>query len=507
MKRNLRLGACLAQKNRTFRAPKPRYSGLLAVLLSMCLYAHAQSPEMPGAVPLGSLPDTVTPLQIGDTIPEYLWHLPLQVVNHPEGRDTITLQEYRNKKLIILEFWGSMCPPCIEAVDKLNALKTDFDGDLGVLPFLTLSKIGESTVPFMEKRGWTLPSVVNDTVFSTEVFSNYLSDWGDVWIYEGRLLAVPKHGFLSHSAIKDIIDGRAVAFVNKRNVPEIDPYRPMFSGNNGPGEILFSCSGKIARYDPAYGHWSLQYLTTGNGGTIIHACLPLKRLIYEAFRLEIQPNLRESQAVVWQIDDTLKNLLKTPPRKNETPRQLVEAEERRKANSFCYYLHIPASVDTAQALRMMQSDLKEFVKQHFNMDIRVEHAARHRYAVLRPITTPENALRLSAVSNGPIAAGRHATGGNAQIGLLILRLNRALAKVSGLGMTVNRLVDSSGLSPAHDYNFVLSRQALQSGSLADIQNELRRYGLRVNVVENDVPVVVVRQPRHGKPNHAYLTSF
>lgn len=51
-------------------------------------------------------------LSIGDTIHDELWNIPLQVVNHPDGKDTITLNDFRDKKLIILDFWSTYCGSC-----------------------------------------------------------------------------------------------------------------------------------------------------------------------------------------------------------------------------------------------------------------------------------------------------------------------------------------------------------------------------------------------------------
>src|SRR5690606_34739823 len=45
-------------------------------------------------------------LSIGDTIPDAVWNLPLWVVNHPDGKDTIKLDDYRNEKLLVLDFWA-----------------------------------------------------------------------------------------------------------------------------------------------------------------------------------------------------------------------------------------------------------------------------------------------------------------------------------------------------------------------------------------------------------------
>src|SRR5690606_27828745 len=162
MKQKLRLGDCYALTKHKPRYLKIRYFSLVAVLTTMCLYAVKQVSAQQ-AEPAATAVADIKPLQIGDTIPEWLWHLPLQVVNHPEEKDTITLGEYRNKRLVVLEFWGSRCPPCIKAVDEIHILSKLFNDDFAALPILTHSELDESTVPFMRKRGWTLPSVVGDT--------------------------------------------------------------------------------------------------------------------------------------------------------------------------------------------------------------------------------------------------------------------------------------------------------------------------------------------------------
>src|SRR5690606_33173060 len=121
MKRILRVGEGSALTNHKCKRYTIKYLSLLAVLTSMCLYAVKQASAQQ-AEPAATA--DIKPLQIGDTIPEWLWHLPLQVVNHPEGRDTITLDDYRGK-LIILDFWATWCSACISAMPEANKLFKD----------------------------------------------------------------------------------------------------------------------------------------------------------------------------------------------------------------------------------------------------------------------------------------------------------------------------------------------------------------------------------------------
>lgn len=91
---------------------------------------QAQSPkDREAAAGVGE----IKPLQIGDTVPEAIWHLPLQVVNHPDGRDTITLNDYRDRKLIILDFWSSWCSSCLKSFPKVMELAEAFAGEVAIL--------------------------------------------------------------------------------------------------------------------------------------------------------------------------------------------------------------------------------------------------------------------------------------------------------------------------------------------------------------------------------------
>src|SRR5690606_4992724 len=80
----------------------------------------------------GIFPDTITPLQIGDTIPEYLWHLPLKVVNHPEHKETITLHDYKGKT-ILLDFLFTGCRGCIAALPVLEKASLAFDNEVAIV--------------------------------------------------------------------------------------------------------------------------------------------------------------------------------------------------------------------------------------------------------------------------------------------------------------------------------------------------------------------------------------
>ena len=132
--RILHLGfLCVSLKSLLFKATKNKGVvpyGLLCFMLFNLSTAQAQSSE-DGKAAEGQI--MIKPLQIGDTIPEELWNMPLQVVNHPEGKDTITLHDYRDKKLIILDFWSSWCGPCVRSLPHINKLHDERSNDFSIL--------------------------------------------------------------------------------------------------------------------------------------------------------------------------------------------------------------------------------------------------------------------------------------------------------------------------------------------------------------------------------------
>jgi len=75
----------------------------------------------------------IKPLQIGDTIPEEVWNMPLQTVKHGRETKEIRLADYRGK-VIILDYWATWCKSCINAMPKMHRLAIAYPDDVILLP-------------------------------------------------------------------------------------------------------------------------------------------------------------------------------------------------------------------------------------------------------------------------------------------------------------------------------------------------------------------------------------
>jgi thiol-disulfide isomerase/thioredoxin len=176
---------------------------LTTVLATLCLnfIANAQDKKA-----------IIKPLNIGDTIPEPVWNMPLQVVNHPNGKKIITLNDYRGK-LIILDFWATYCSPCIRSLNELDSLQNVFSKEIKVLPVMVYD-LEQNALPFMKKKNWTWPSVVNDTTLNKIAFSKYLLGFGNVWIYDGKLCAIPRPKEINSGNISKVLARQRIEMEN-----------------------------------------------------------------------------------------------------------------------------------------------------------------------------------------------------------------------------------------------------------------------------------------------------
>ncbi|NPE48305.1 TlpA family protein disulfide reductase [Sphingobacterium prati] len=171
------------------------------------------------------LPSTKA-LNIGDKIPQFLWDTPLEVVNHPSGQKTIKLSEYRDKKLMILDFWATWCSACIAAMPRIKELEEKYQKDVTVIAVTRdeASKAQKFLTTNETIKGLGIYSVVADkllrTVFPHQLIPHY------VWISsDGLVGAITSSGQLTEGNIIHFLADKT-AQIPVREL--IDPERPLF---------------------------------------------------------------------------------------------------------------------------------------------------------------------------------------------------------------------------------------------------------------------------------------
>lgn len=179
--------------------PVVRRRLLATIFVSMFIQVHAQSIRERTEAGLTH----VKPLQIGDTIPESLWHVPLQVVNHSNGKDTITLNDYKDKKLIIIDFWATWCTTCLSEMPRLDTLKNKVDNMI-IIPVTQESL--DRLESFLDRN--PIAQKVNlKTVFDDKILKRYFPFRlipHYIWIYNGRFSTASSAAEINMKTLKTL---------------------------------------------------------------------------------------------------------------------------------------------------------------------------------------------------------------------------------------------------------------------------------------------------------------
>ncbi|MGB3106973.1 TlpA family protein disulfide reductase [Sphingobacterium siyangense] len=142
----------------------------------------------------------IKPLEIGDTIPDELWQMSFPVVNDPNGKLAIKLEDYKDNKLIILDFWATWCGSCIANMPRTHKMESEIDG-IKFIPITFEPK--DKSAAFIKTNHITdslnIYSIVEDKKLSKYFPHKYLPHY--VWIS-------------TDGVIRAVTEGRQVTFEN-----------------------------------------------------------------------------------------------------------------------------------------------------------------------------------------------------------------------------------------------------------------------------------------------------
>ncbi|GAA0881859.1 hypothetical protein GCM10009120_04550 [Sphingobacterium siyangense subsp. cladoniae] len=125
--------------------------------------------------------DYINPLGVGDTIPPELWNTSFLAVNNPKGKSFIKFDDYKDKQLIILDFWATWCGSCIANMPVTDKIESEIEG-VKFIPITFESR--DKTSAFIKTNHITdslsIYSIVEDSELKKYFPHKYLPHY--VWI-------------------------------------------------------------------------------------------------------------------------------------------------------------------------------------------------------------------------------------------------------------------------------------------------------------------------------------
>jgi len=160
--------------------------------------------------------------RLGDPAPE----VDFQKILNSETT-TGKLSDFKSR-VVILDFWATWCGPCIEAFPHLEALQKKFGNDLKIL---TVTDDPEERISkFLAKRNVALPIVMDTDRVLAAQFPHRLIPHTVVIDKNGIIRAITTPEKLTDEVIQRIIRNQQVSLVEKKDVMDFDPSKPI-SGN------------------------------------------------------------------------------------------------------------------------------------------------------------------------------------------------------------------------------------------------------------------------------------
>lgn len=415
-------------------------------------------------------------LKAGDHLPPQIWSQPLKVINHPEGKETITLNDYKGK-LIILDFWATWCGSCVGMLPKMNSLQKEFEGRLQILP--VTYQTGREVSEFMNRyaqrtdRLIALPDVVEDTLLRSFFPHTYLPHY--VWINEDGVFSIATEaGEINAQKISDFLNHAKPVMTAKvdptRNVA-YDIEKPLLvNGNGGDGSNLIYHSLLTGYTEGLKGGFSIRTDSVSGRKVTVTNCsrLWLYRLAYA------EPGKWFDEGSVVIESDFPERL--TSKLSGERYRQWLRAE-----NGYCYELKVPRYL-VGETNRIMRTDLEKLFPQFIA-------SVENRPVACLVLEIADSALLPASTKGEPVVYVDPYEWRIANVPLYVLvdRIN----KLQNYPLSV---VDQTGLK----YPLTLTIEA-GLHDLTKLKQQLALNGLTVTEKQVDHPVLVIRDnPVSGK---------
>lgn len=167
-----------------------------------------------------------TALAVGDMLPDFV----IPKVIHSANR-RIRTSDFK-EKLLILDFWGTSCGTCIEALPHMEALQTHFGSQIMILP--VTNEPEKHILEFWRRNRYVknlkLPSVVEDKKFHG--YFPHITVPHEIWIYKGKVIGITGHEYVDTRNIAAVLKGEKVNLALKYDFYKFNPEKPIFTTNS-----------------------------------------------------------------------------------------------------------------------------------------------------------------------------------------------------------------------------------------------------------------------------------
>lgn len=441
------------------------------------------------------LPDA-TSLYVGDRVPEHFYTTKFKLFDLSSKAEALgDLNEDRDK-LIVLDFWANWCKPCLYYLMKMDSISKELDpSKVKIIPVTYQSS--KDLIKIAERFAWNYRSITEDTVLAKMFPHQSLPHM--IWIYKGKVIAKPKSDYMSKENIALILKEDMPMIVESNAIKAINPNKPLFTNDNGKARQLVDQNGfKMAGFADQYFTVPLTIHRDRDSVLIYAINNPLDQLIYQAFRQDVFPLFDITSAFQWDVSQSIlaqQSFNEPAPSFQGDYVQDVKTKDWIMDNYYSYALKLPASYPDADAIHLLQQRLSEAVRSHFGLKVELVSGPRKRYAMLKRVESLEKVKKLL---QGPLSAKQSADTVQANVAFFDQPhfqnfVSAPLRNMKQLKLDESMVINETGVPSDFIASFAFPKSMREAKTLKLVQEELKRYGMKIKVIEKNVPMLRISE--------------
>lgn len=308
----------------------------------------------------------IQPLEIGEFIPEEVWHYPVKVSSNSSDEKVARLIDYRGK-LIILDFLNVGCVGCIEALPELARVQKHFGDQIVILPvtFEKQKKVNKFVKTNKLAKEASLPFLMEDTILRQYFPHYYISHM--VWIdMTGKVRAFTGSNHVTKRTVNQILNKKEIDWPKKTETTSFFNdflfglnEKSMEMKENKERSIFYSAittytagssGGTISKIDSVN---NLQFISMRNWSILDFYLLALQR------RFKLNP-----YQIILEVEEPIRY------DKNLIDNEKMTRDEWDRKYSMCYERTQPLGISPTDAYELMHKDLNRYLNLNGRLEIR-----------------------------------------------------------------------------------------------------------------------------------------
>lgn len=429
--------------------------------------------------------DKIHALKIGQKVPEVFLH---KILNYKDS--SAKLSDFYKGKLLIIDFWATWCPPCIESLPVLDSLQKRMRDKVNIITvtYQTENEVKTSFKKHNNIAKSSLPFIIEDKILSRYFPYQFVPQ--EVWIdSHGIVRAITYSYEVTERNIDSLLDNGKMTLLTKKDSLTYDPKE---YSNFQKNDILFrSVLAKTPlgigigwsdyKYVENYHkYYKRIYLTHRNA----------LQLFYAAYTYGM--GTLNFKRISFNISDSSKYIFPTVEKFNASDSLKILYTNYKQwlhqwesTNDYCYELIMPEYIKDTLFFKYMLQDL--------NRGFPITGSIEKRLipCIIIKLTNPKNTSKLKTTGMKPYIywSPNHDTLKGIQ--------NQPLSTLVTLLNSFQKndpVVDLTHYTTPVDMNFNMGHFfQSEKFSIDELRRDLAKYGLEVSREKRWVNVLVINQ--------------